>query len=79
MSEEQKLPAPVIFNSNWSLSFDWTERDRDQYVIQGFVSGPGRSSASLNFALECGTTSCDKEIPIPKSIMAQLEKYKEYA
>jgi len=75
----EKLPPTVIFNSTWRLEFEWREIERDVYVAQGFVIGPGRSSASLNFALECGTTSCDKELPIPKSIMYQLEKYAEYA
>lgn len=73
------LPTDVILSSKWRLTFDWHELDRDEYVVQGFLIGPNHSSASLNFALECGTTSCDKEIPIPDTIMNQLQKYKEYA
>jgi len=77
--DQETLPADVILNSKWKLTFEWNEVDRDQFVAQGFVSGPNNSSASLNFALECGTTSCDKEIEIPATIMKMLEKYKEYA
>ncbi len=77
--DQETLPADIIFNSKWKLTFEWNEVDRDQFVAQGFVSGPSHSSASLNFALECGTTSCENEIPIPPTIMKQLEKYAEYA
>lgn len=79
MNTQEKLPPDVIFNGSWKLTFDWKEIDRDEYVIQGFLLGPNRSSASLNFALECGTTSCDQEIEIPPTIMKLLKKYEEYA
>ncbi len=77
--DRDTLPADVILNSKWKLTFEWNEIDRDQYVAQGFVIGPNHSSASLNFALECGTTSDEKEIEIPATIMKQLEKYAEFA
>ena len=34
----------------------------------------GINSASLDFALEVGTTSCDHEIRIPRSVLAALDE-----
>ncbi len=53
---------------------------RDDGTPQGFVIAPDRKeSASLNFALSMGTTSGDREIPIPRDVLRELEYYEEYA
>ena len=66
---------------NWKISFvmNW---DSEFPYLQGFVLAPdGKNSASLAFAREMGTTSCDDEIELPHIVHAYImrEEFDEHA
>lgn len=57
--------------SGWTLTCDGLN-DRSSYDWTVFHEGRNQS-ASLGFALEEGTTSCDEERPIPARVLARLD------
>ncbi len=72
MSANKKIKLP----KGWWMELDPSTRPAGEF--QGFVFAPfARDSASLNFALDMGTTSGDLEIPIPEEVLKELEKYAE--
>jgi len=56
----------------WTLDPSGGPNDRDAYDWT-VLAPDGKNSASLAFAMECGTTSCDDEIKIPASVMKVLD------
>ena len=66
---------------NWKMEFvmNW---DAEFPYLQGFVLAPdGKNSASLAFARDMGTTSCDEEIELPDIVHAYImrEEFDEHA
>lgn len=80
------LDAPVLthplarnhdLGSGWMLSCDGLN-DRGAYDWTVMYDVRGRcQSASLGFALEEGTTSCDDERPIPARVLERLDALAE--
>ncbi len=66
---------------NWKMEFlmNW---DAETPWLQGFVLAPdGKNSASLAFARDMGTTSCDDEIELPHQVHAFImrEEFDDHA
>ena len=64
----------------WTIECDASTRENGE--CQGFVFSPKkqgkvRESASLNFAMDCGTTSNGTEMEIPREVMDAIEDYAE--
>lgn len=71
MTDKHPLLRTHNLGRGWTLEPDDCLNDRDGYDWT-VLAPDGRNSASLAFAIDVETTSCDDEITIPESVLEAL-------